>query len=389
MIYVLEIDRFKDLCSDTKAWNNEITYKTIDQNIENFESTRITEKELVFGGGGEGEWPSTRVQLVSFIESAKMIWDTYLADSSVTQICMPARVLSNTIHRLKYLHLYGHKVFDETLIDPIKTLNADVRPRFLTSPCYKAMSKRLSELYPLPEKSQLHLRLPGKALCMDWSDDKRTVDNLREVTMYDLFHDRLLYDEFLKYSKRIYSEENVYLARAISIFKCLFAHADPALLKSGKVPPEAEDQAWLIFRFFIAPGSAFEVSGLSLRRRKDIMLKMARPEPEMFSRVENSVHRLVRNQYIAFSTTNRFREIPVKALEVKYDKQEVAIDTSSKRRDSSFSAIDINTNISSCLGYQFGSSAFGEIVFPNESRRSSISNKITQGISVPSSRIKS
>ena len=320
MIYVLEIDRFKDLCSDTKAWNNSLNYKAIDHNIKNFGTIRKTEKDLVFGTGPEGSWPSTRIPLPSFIESAKMIWDTYLADSSVTQICMPARVLSHTIHRLEYLHLYGHKVFDETLNDPIKTLNADVRPRFLTSPHYKNMSKRLNDLYPLPSKDELQLRLPGKAYCMEWDVEKLTVDNLREVTMYDLFHDRILYEEFLKYSKRIYSEENVYLARAISIFKCYFSHADPAILATGKVPPAAEDQAWLLFRFFIAPGSTYEVSGLSMRRRKEIMHKLAHPEPEMFLQIEKSIHRLVRNQYVNFSFTKEFRSIPATIVDSAFER---------------------------------------------------------------------
>ena len=352
MIYVLEIDRFKDLCSDSKAWNNDLSYKVIDVGIEDFGNISKTETDLVFGTGPDGSWPSDRVHPISFIESAKMIWDTYLANSSVTQICMPARVLSNTIHRLEYLHLYGHKVFDETLIDPIKTLNADVRPRFLTSQHYKNMSKRLNSLYPLPAKEDLKLRLPGKASCMDWDVEKLNVDNLREVTMYDLFHDRILYQEFLKYSKRIYSEENVYLARAISMFKCYFSHADPVILAAGKVPPAAEDQAWLLFRFFIAPGSTYEVSGLSMRRRKEIMHKLAHPEPEMFLQIEKSIHRLVRNQYVNFSFTKEFRAIPSIIVDSAFDNaQEVrrpAATTASASRSAPVSPLVRESN---CFGF--------------------------------------
>ena len=327
LIYVLEIDRFKDLCSDSKAWNNDLSYKLIDMNIENFGSVEKTEKDLVLGGAcTEGSWPSTKIPISSFIEHVKMIWDKFLSHSAATQICMHAAVFSNTVHRLEYLHLYGHKVFDETLIDPIKTLNADVCPRFLTSQHYKNMSRRLQELYPLPAKDKLQIRLPHRALCADWDDEKITVENLRAVNMYDLFHDRLLYGEFLKYSKRMYSEENVYLTRAISIFKHYFDHGAAI----GEVPIEAEDQAWLLFRYFIAPGSVYEIGGLSQYRRKEIMLKMAHPEPEMFSQIERHLHRVVHDQYISFSSTYEFKSLPEKALEMKKTYQMELLNKSGK-----------------------------------------------------------
>jgi hypothetical protein len=174
------------------------------------------------------------------------------------------------------------------------------------------MSKRLQDLYNLPSSDTFRLRLPGKASCLEWESKDVTIENLRGVNIYDLFHDRFLYEEFLNYSKSIYSEENVYLARAISIFKCLFAHSN-----STGIPPEAEDQAWLIFRFFIAPGSAYEVSGLSYLRRKQITLKLAHPEPDMFKALEKSIYRLVRDQYLTFSSTKSFREIPDKILKQK------------------------------------------------------------------------
>ena len=204
MIYVLEIDRFKDIVRDRDTWNDGTTYKTIDASIHNFGNVRINENDLHFYGGCEDDWPSKKVPYLSLVEHVKFIWRTYLADSATTQICMPARVLSNTIQRLRHLHLYGHKVFDETLIDPIKTLNADVLPRFLTSTYHKSMISRLQSLYPLPSKDQLRLRRPRKTDCIKWDEDKITIDNLREISMKQLFHDRILYEEFLKYSKNLF-----------------------------------------------------------------------------------------------------------------------------------------------------------------------------------------
>jgi hypothetical protein len=132
--------------------------------------------------------------------------------------------------------------------------------------------------------------------------------------MYDLFHDGLLYDEFLTYSKAIFSEENIYLMRAIYIFRQIFDCEDIDILVSGKVPLEAEEMAWKIFRFFIAPGSAFGVSGLSEISRKDIILKLVHPEADMFVTVEKSMYQLVRDQYTSFSFTNEFTELPSKLL---------------------------------------------------------------------------
>jgi hypothetical protein len=53
----------------------------------------------------------------------KQIGNDYL--HAKAQICMPASVLSNTLHRLEYFHFYGPLVFDETLLDPIKTIKTD------------------------------------------------------------------------------------------------------------------------------------------------------------------------------------------------------------------------------------------------------------------------
>ena len=320
MVYILEIDRFKDIVRDGDAWSEDISYKVIDASIPDFGTTRMEEKDLHFYGGSEDEWPSKRIPCSSLIDHVKFIWRTYLANSATTQICMPARVLSNTIQRLRYLHLYGHKVFDETLIDPTKTLNADVLPRFLTSTYHKAMTSRLQALYPLPPRDQLVLRSPKNSECMNWDEDRLTTDNLRELPMKQLFHDKTLYEEFLKYSKKIYSEENVYLARAIAIYRAMYSSADEAIIKAGKVPPDAENHAWLIFRFFICPNSIYEC-GMNQHRCKDIMHNLAHPTKDMFSSLEKSVHRLIRNQYVNFSFTREFRAIPAAIIGAAFDQQ--------------------------------------------------------------------
>ena len=321
MIYVLEINRFKDLVKDTEAWNDNLSYKVIDSEDEDFGRVKIHEKDLVIGCSKNSDWPSFKVPFAAFKQRVTHIWNTYLAVSAETQICMPAKVLYNTIYRLQHLEKYGYKVFDETIIDPIKTLNVDVLPRFLASPCYRAMGKRLNELYPLPSKEMLDLKLPSKSGCMNWHEDRLTVDNLRNIKITDIFHDRLLYNEFLNHSKKIYSEENVFLARAIAIYKSNYVNEiDTAAIKKGLFPPWVEAHAWLIFKFFVAPNSCFEV-GMNERRRKEIMQRLASPTKDMFDGLERSTLRLIRNQYVTFSFTREFRGIPAAIIGAEFDKQ--------------------------------------------------------------------
>ena len=232
---------------------------------------------------------------------------------------MPAKVLYNTMHRLQHLEKYGHKVFDETFIDPIKTLNADVLPRFLVSPCFKAMNRRLIVAYPLPSKDQIDLKMPAKSACINWNDEQITVDNLSEVPLKRLLHDKILYREFLEYCKRSHCEENIYLARAITIFKSNYENdIDKAAIAKNLFPPWVEGHVWMMFRFFIAPNSPFEI-GMPEKRRKEIIHHLASPAKDMFDVVENSTLRILRAQYLNFVNTKEFQQLPSIIIAAKRD----------------------------------------------------------------------
>ena len=325
MVYVLQIDRFKDLVSDFKAWPQDTNYRSIDAGIDGFSEMRRTESSVLLIGG-EDKWPSIKKPFFQYEKAVKDIWDMYLSTSSPHQICMPARVLSNTLLRIENLHLYGPNVFDETLIDPVKTLKADVLPRFLASPHCTELRRYLDALYPLPAPSTLQLRLPGKSLTTQWPDEKITIENIRAMTMIDVFHDSIVYKAFLDYGKASYSDENVLFGRALSIFRCLWAHKDPSIVGC---PPEAKDMAWIIFRYFICPGAPFEIS-LTYRRRKDMMQLLAEPEQKMFAVIEKSVFKVLRDIYSTFSFTPKFKDIIPIILEVK--ENERLIELKAKKR---------------------------------------------------------
>ena len=354
--YILEVHHFKELCEDPRAWRENISYREIDLNIGNFGSIQKLEKDLVLGEKVIENywWPSVRIPRSYFIETVKMIWDKYFSVSSPHHLSFPDIIVANTIQRIENINLYGPKVFDETLIDPMENLKLNVIPRFLNSPHYKAMRRRLQDLSHLPFADSLRLSPPESSLCLEWEDKNITEDKLREVNMFQLFHDRTIYEEFLKYSQSIHAKEIVYLARALCIFKSIFTLADPAVLASGKAPPGADDQAWLIFRYFIASDSAYEVSGLSYRSVKKIMLKLANPEFNMFDKVEDLISNQVYDQYMSFSNARSFRELPARIFKKKKLRQSSSDSSSSRSKyilsNSSFgyrtTFSDITNNIS-------------------------------------------
>jgi hypothetical protein len=194
----------------------------------------------------------------------------YLSNEAATQICIPSQVLWNTRQRAKLLFLYGRDLFEETTIDPKKTVIRDVMPRFIGSDYASKMVHRVETLYPLPSGSELNLPLPSTAAVLDWCVEDVTVNRLRSVSIVALLHDSFLYTNFLAYLRAMVSSENLLCARAIEIFKGLYA--DDEICKSiptERLNRDREEMAWIIYRFFVASGGVYEVS-VSHRRRKQV-----------------------------------------------------------------------------------------------------------------------
>lgn len=64
--------------------------------------------------------------------------------------------------------------------------------------------------------------------------------------------------------------------------------------------------AWKLFRYFICPGSPFEIS-MSRWRCKELMLALADPTVDMFQGLERSCHKLIRDMYSAYTFTKEFQ----------------------------------------------------------------------------------
>ena len=81
---------------------------------------------------------------------------------------------------------------------------------------------------------------------------------------------------------------------------------NPTLLES---PAGANDLAWDIYAYFIAPGSAFEVS-VSDRRRKTIMTHLACPTEEMFDRVQEQTYASIAHHLDRYYASRHFTDLP-------------------------------------------------------------------------------
>ena len=288
-------------------------------------------------------WPS-RIVIRDWVEKDVVrLWNKYLSNDSPNQICMPSKVLINTIKRLKLLHIYGPRVFDETLIDPQKTLGRDILPRFANSPVYQDMRKRLTGLLDLPESNMLEAPSPDLS--------RITPARCAFLNISTAMEDRLVYDELLAYMQSLYASENILATRMIRVYRAMWANENvgihglgvsskPAKPVSGaptaaastttvfKSVKTAEDMqaindfGWRVYNYFIAPGSAFEVC-ISIRQSKDIMWKLAIPTADMFDKAEQSALVTLRDHFNAFKRSKWFPVLIEKAQQ-KCDDEEAA-----------------------------------------------------------------
>lgn len=62
---------------------------------------------------------------------------------------------------MKQINYYGPKIFDEIIIDPIKTMKKDILPRFLVSFLYDRMIHNLLSCDPPPPSANMSVPPPS------------------------------------------------------------------------------------------------------------------------------------------------------------------------------------------------------------------------------------
>lgn len=285
----------------------------------------------------------------------KYIHDRFLQPSGLYEICISPTILANTVRRMKEFRMYGPEVFKEARIDPMNTLIKDILPRFVVSPQYEEMKFYVQALIELPPASSLVVSPPNSSLSTAMSvknkasvvdvalAELKTPADVETYCRQDMelyFVDALLYQHLLKYLTRIVASENLLCIRAINIFPQLFEEnadsrakaaiansvavsnvklstrvkGDTKKKKKGEISEAVKNQAWLIYMYFLAPGSCYEV-GISSSISRSVALNMAKPVHDMFELAKVAAMGALRHHFGGFLESREFKELVVKAIE--------------------------------------------------------------------------
>jgi Regulator of G protein signaling domain len=296
--FFLEVDEFRDMFAadkDKDIWDND--YEVIDNRVKFLEADdkrRTSDVEKSKSILRSDAWPSASDKEAA-LNKIDTILTKYLINDSTSQVCISDPLIEQTLKRIKLLHLYGPEVFEEATREPIKTMRKDILPRFLVSTCFRKMIVNVASCEPTsPPASELKVPPPRS-----WLLTASTLDDLPESRRFDLdevLNCLHLFNEFLSFLRNRVSSENLICVRMIDIFQDLVGIGDL---------DAAEIQAWKIYQFFIAPGSAYEVSVHHVHR-KHVMLDMADPGRGTFDRIRNSVHETLKGNFETFKLTDQY-----------------------------------------------------------------------------------
>jgi hypothetical protein len=297
MRFIVEVDRFRDLfhvdksCWVRKLWKQlDAENRLITPEVEEFDVEEDFISLVKQGTFYSAEqWPSRRLPLGTVTAAVQYIFENFLANDAPYWICIPSKCLVNTLKRLRLIHLYGRDVFCEALLDPIKTIQRDIQPRFLASEDYKRLNTLLSGLEPLPSAQSLKLPRPPHVVYSRYDLGALECGEV-QFTLADVIDDRILYPEFMKFLEIRVSAENLYCIRAIQVYKETYSC----------------DCAWSIFRYFVAPGSAYGIS-ISHRKLKEVMRALASPQIDTFDAVEHSAMSALRVHFEAFRSSKEYQ----------------------------------------------------------------------------------
>jgi hypothetical protein len=305
--FIIEVDKFRDFfLSETMFWHR--TWREIDSelDLDSLRESRTNTKELATQMQQmidaetlvhEHSWPSKKISRTAVESMAKYIWNTFLSDQAEFQICVPSAVLWRTMRRMRNIHLYGKEVFHEALGEPIKTIYRDIYPRFRNSEHMRVLRKRMQEVEALPPSSELHL--PSLPIVVPRRYTLVELQDGVQLSLQDMLEDRICFREFFRYLQSCIVSENLRFIRALQVFKSLMGSRDRIAQQQGV------EWAWRIYKFFIAPYSAYEIS-VSDKGRRDIMRQLADPCPDMFDTLERRTMDMLKVHFNSFRNKKEY-----------------------------------------------------------------------------------
>lgn len=309
--FVMEVDKYRDFFqTENMFWLTCWKQVDLDIGLQKYDasySDRVKETIIEIQSHLDNEtliadtnWPSTRVSRVGVESMVKHIWETFLSDNAKFQICMPSKVLWKTLQRMKNIHLYGKDVFQEAMYDPIKTIHRDIYPRFRNSDQMRQLRQRIRECEDLPPSSSLQLPpLPNVIT------SRYTLQELlggAKLTFADMLEDKICFKEFFRYLQSCIVSENLRFIRALQVYKEHITSADETRRRLGV------EWAWSIYKFFIAPYSAYEIS-VAHTARRDVMRHLAHPTVNTFDAIERYTLDLLRVHFNNFRNKKDYANI--------------------------------------------------------------------------------
>jgi len=291
--FVIAVMKYKDIFSvDKMCWSK--TWQILDAEVAN----QVFEIEDDENGQVESVWPSRKVNRTIAVGAMEQILDTYFNPDSPHEICVSAVIRENTFRRVKMLDVYGPQVFAQAILEPIQTMKKDILPRFLVSNHYLQMELRLKSCNPLPSASELAVPYPEESIINHSSLKDFPAE--RRFELIEVLGCKFLFSEFLLYLRQSMCTEDLLCYAMITKFENTFT--------SEETRDYSEEIMWNIYRFFIAPGSAYEIS-LRYSQKKIMMLALADPHPGIFDDVKRAVLAVLKNHFESFKATTEYENL--------------------------------------------------------------------------------
>lgn len=307
MLFVIAVDRFRDyFLRDINAWPS-ASWKKLDDEYLTTTPTPETETldELLVGLQDpdffpQSTWPSTIVGRDAIRDVIAKIIKEYLIKDAKKWICISQTMLSNTIKRIRLLHIYGRETFSESLFDPLRTLERDIYPRFQSSLPYRRMveTKQLLDKDSFIEK--LRLPKPDRQIQTKYPKGLMQQNGKILFSLQEILEDGTLYEEFHKYLEGCYASENLKCVRAVTIYEGTF----PCDAKDQPTPTSME-YAVLIYRYFVAPRAPCEIC-VSHGHVNDILRGLAKPHANLFDTVERSAFAVLVQHFNSYRHTQQY-----------------------------------------------------------------------------------
>lgn len=320
-----DLDTLRDCCQDSIGSAQDINNRTsrflkISNRRSNFEIvehpfTRARDLNLAMTDGTtmkNRNWPSKKVNKQVVEKMVKKIWDTYLSETSHLEICVSPLAIINTVRRISHLDLYGPDTFAEALLEPLRTIQMDILPRFFASKVYFKMRAFQLKSNPLPSAKSIYVPPPNKSKTLNKFQVVLFEDRLFDLN--EILQDNFLYLQFLKYLEGMFCSENLLCVRMILIFEEEVNHKNYS---------EALRLSWYICNYFVRSGSAFEVS-LVHSERKEILLNLATPNLFMFSHLKRTAIRSLDGNFKTFILTDIYCNLGKMLIQVKKQEETFA-----------------------------------------------------------------